>query len=70
MAEALGLLQFSEMFDRGFTHFLVCQHTPERMGRDYPTRDTHTEEQEADFIAGYNHAKRLHEIEAGREYEP
>lgn len=52
------------MFDRGFTHFLVCLHTPDRIGRGYPTRDAHTEEQEQDFIAGFHHARRQHEASA------
>lgn len=57
MKPVQDLRQFSEWYDKGFAHYLVCLHTPDKMSRCYPTRDTHTEEQEADFILGYGTAK-------------
>lgn len=60
--------QLSIWFDRGVTHFLKSVHTPDRMGSEYPTRDTHTEEQETDFIAGFNQAKAMHEAAKHGDY--
>jgi len=47
-----------DYFDLGVQHFLIMQHVPDSMAHRYPTRDRHTAEQEADFIRGYEHAKR------------
>ena len=53
------------MFDRGWAHFLQGLHSPERLVRSYPTRDRHSAEDEAEFLRGWNEARREHDAAEG-----
>lgn len=47
------------MRERGYAHFLQGVHTPgARLSRSYPTRDRHSAEEEAEFLAGWEEAAR------------
>lgn len=49
------------MFDRGYRHFLQGLFAPSSIVRTYPTRDRHSADEEAEFIAGFTKAKCDHE---------
>lgn len=46
------------MYDRGYAHFLQGKVSPSRIIQTYPTRDRHSAAEEAEFIAGFEEARR------------
>lgn len=46
------------MRERGYAHFLQGKVSPNRIVNTYPTRDRHSAEDEAEFLAGYAEAQR------------
>lgn len=49
-----------DWMEEGKKHFLATQLHPERPCANYPTRDKHSAEDEANFITGFNLAKAEH----------
>lgn len=47
----------ANFYDLGYQHYLTIQHVPDTIASNYPTRDKHSAEEEAEFLRGYLQAK-------------
>lgn len=47
-----------DWYERGKQHFEQCQRTKGSAKVDYPTQDTHSPQDEADFARGFEDARR------------
>lgn len=47
----------TDWVDEGRKHFMATRTHPERRPANYPTRDVHSAQDEAEFIQGFNAAK-------------
>jgi hypothetical protein len=51
------------MYDRGWQSFLYSRVIDRPMAFNYPTRDRHSEEQEAEFLLGWSDAEKNAQLE-------